>query len=309
MDHNKPPSTLKRLARRVVNTCRRTKVENQQLQSPLGRLPAELRLKIYHLALIDNGSSYPFGDGRVELSDLKRPTLTRTCRLIAREALQYYFRHEKFVFTVMVTRGGAVWDLYDTNTKRWMEKINVWDKPVHNIVFKIAHPHTITVSCMWAHPGMCPPFPFLAVVGETGVQVPFYEKEGYPRRFIDIKPWKIRLQYFASNEPIWKGIDKLLAGRLSLRHVQVVSSSITEMAHLSSWGGKRTLADMHRGRPLDDMAVRELEKKTWDWCTVACECRRKQLAKRDVKVGKRRQAEQSRAGTDEHTLRGFSTAR
>ena len=65
-----------------------------QTQSPLLKLPAELRNVIYRYSLIKQG------DARIQLRDLRPSALLYTCRQIRYEASSIYFSENNFVLTV-----------------------------------------------------------------------------------------------------------------------------------------------------------------------------------------------------------------
>lgn len=238
---------------------------------------------VYCEVLIKNKVDPSSPSERVELGLLRQPALTETCRLIAREALPYYFRHEKFAFTVQVDRRGHVYSLYNSETEQWLKRSGTRDLRIHDITFHVAWPHFSSPSCQTVHNGLpCGAreyFVFLSVVGKSGIQVPFTKKDGYSllSSNADKHYYRTRLQNFFINHLAWQDIEKFTADGLTLRRVEHVASRIPHMARLFDWRSRRSWLDLFRGKDMDENVMQEMKNCAWDWCYVACEYRSEQL--------------------------------
>lgn len=264
----------------VVNQT--VKVKNPQTQSRLfSRLPGEIRNRIYFFVLSkecdpeDDGSS----EDRVELSTIRRPALARTCRLIEREALSYYFSHEKFRFTITVDVPAPMSYRLERKTQAWMRKAKAGDMNVRDIVFRISLPNPHLQHD--PRPDGRVHLDFISVLGKSGPRLDFMERRDRAL-FVDRMPFgDVCTQNFTVNDYAWEAIEVLTQRGLALKNVEDVGECLWRMAKVETWESWGETFD-----PLKKFELRWLRTRAADlmaWCLVACEYRREKgrLAKKE----------------------------
>lgn len=243
-----PGSVLSKILTPIFDLCTPTpppKEFNPQEQSPLMRLTAELRNRIYHFALL-NGSDeadaddIPNSEGRIELRTLHRPVLTKTCRLIQVESLPYFFRYAKFVYTIKVSLSPKL-HVKHRAARSWLST-TVRELPIHDIVYRVQIPEECNAL---------PSCPVLAArMQSTGLDqvsstMDFLSINGSKPPLLILAYKRVELQMINEeqgrelNLQRWEAIESLARGGLQVGNVEAVAHWVRLMSNLQvceTWG-------------------------------------------------------------------------